>query len=334
MSKNTFYRSKKETAITYLEFGSIDLLLGKKNVWDFKLHDKAYDWLMLSRYANDLLTYMKMKELIDKKNIEDIINLYEKEIHHKSDLSNNIGKLCALVVMNNIENRKNSVSFFELGQTIFGCIEGIDFIVNLLKKNKINVPALNLKSMKWLGVDISDLFNRLAVLIHQNYNIRTVNDLKLLRQKADIFFAKGVTLLYVIRSANQMINLLKKGKLCIFDYSFSMKGEQEITLGTGKQIKYIDYKSFYNEHKKNSNGMYVRKSKSNFNDETKRIFIDCIYGEEGLCQEFIKLNKKIRKELSNRLSNINNVSVFLDRTKDESYDWIGIEDFIETIKQN
>ncbi len=54
-----YYRNEKETAISYVEFGSIDLLLGKKNVWDFRLHDKAYDWLMLSRYANDLVTYTK-----------------------------------------------------------------------------------------------------------------------------------------------------------------------------------------------------------------------------------------------------------------------------------
>ena len=130
MDNKTFYGTNNTTNITYLEFGEIDLVQGKKTIWDFRMHQKAYDWLMLGRYANDMVTYMRMNEQLGRMPISEIMQIYRDEVHHPNDLFLNLGKLCALAIVRDC-SPDQELSFYELGQTIYGCIEGMVFCQNL-----------------------------------------------------------------------------------------------------------------------------------------------------------------------------------------------------------
>ena len=173
MSRNQFYGTDKATSISYLEFGSFDLVEIKKEVWDFRLHQKAYDWFMLGRYANDFLTYLSMKNKLGVLPLKAILKLYNQEIHKGNDSTLNLGKLIALAVT---KNDKIPSTFYELGQTVFGCIEGMSFYLELLKHLDIEFPAVDLNAVRWYGIDISEMFNHLAVLLHSKYNITTMTD--------------------------------------------------------------------------------------------------------------------------------------------------------------
>ena len=233
--------------------------------------------------------------------------------------------------MDNSNRSSGDLSFFELGQTIFGCIEGMEFYQKFLKYMNINTPFLNLKKLNWYGVDISQFFNKLSTLMHQKYKIFTSDKMTVIKEKKDVFFAKGVTLLYAIRSAQDLLDILEKSRISIFDYSFSMGKIQDEAIGTGKMVRYFDFMSFYNKYAKGRKRMYVRKNKSSYSSRTKRIFVDCVYGEEKLCNTFIDLDTEIRFKLALKLTANSAVVNLLDCKKDEKTEWIPIKEFIDSI---
>jgi hypothetical protein len=227
---------------------------------------------------------------------------------------------------------KTSPSFFEIGQTIYGCIEGMEFCQKLISTSLVQFPFVNLADVMWYGVDISNFFNRLSVMLHSCYKVKTMHKIDLLKEQANVFFSKGVTLLYVVREASDLLNILTKGEICVFDYSFSMGGVQNTSIGTGKHVTYLDYRDFYKVYCKGSKQLFVRKNKSSYNKVTNRIFVDCIYAEEDNCREFMELDIRTRGGLMSNLSSVPGALVLLDAEKETSAEWISIEEFVEGIK--
>ena len=335
MDKETFYGTGESKTISYLEFGSIDLSSNRKDVWDFRLHEKAYDWLMCARYANDMVTYIDMKEKIDKLSVPELARLYRAGVHHRGDISVNIGKLNAIAVSKNTAEKNKNLSFYELGQTLFGCIEGMEFCLEFLKQTGVGFPSLDLKKVDWYGVDISHLFNRLAVILHQQYTIKTTDNMSRLPSLLNVFFAKGVTMLYAVRNIDQLLDILNKADLGVFDYSFSMKGEQETTIGTGKHVKYLDFNSFYRKCSRSDKKIYVRQNKSRYDTATNRVFLDCVCGEEKLCRDFTSLDTKVRKGLVSKISREKGESLLpdlLDMAPGEKLEWVEVEEFVKSLK--
>ncbi len=333
MNQN-YYGTKKLNAISYLEFGAIDLQANKKDIWEFKLHNKAYDWLMLARYANDLVAYLDMNKMVGHRSLEKITDIYKNEIHHQDDASLNLGKLVALMTI--FEENKNSgkLSFFELGQTIFGCIEGMEFYFKLLKSMDYELPNIDLLKIDWYGIDISKFFNKISILMHQKYRIYTKDKLSFINSQKSVFFAKGVTLLYAVRTVGDLLSILSKSKLSIFDYSFSLSEDQDIVIGSGKTIRYLKFDKFYKIYNKSNNKLFVRKHKSNYSPKTGRLFLDCLYGEESICNKFIKKDCNVRQYLYKRLSSVPESLILLDIEKGQQFqnEWVTIDKFMESIQ--
>jgi hypothetical protein len=63
----TCYGCATHECLSFLESGKVDLKNCKKTVYNFKLHQKAYDWFMLARYANDILVTQKNTETAYKR---------------------------------------------------------------------------------------------------------------------------------------------------------------------------------------------------------------------------------------------------------------------------
>lgn len=326
---NKFYGTNEQPAFSYLEFGSIDLDKGKKNVWDFRLHQQAYDWLMHARYSNDLITYMKLLERVGCASPHEITDEYKKGIHHPDDFAVNFGKLCALAVMT---GTSENVSFFELGQTIFGCIEGMEFCQKIIRNMALDFPYLSLDKVHWLGVDISDFFNRLAVLMHSRYNVKTSDVVQKSDLPADVFFAKGVTLLYAIREPAQLLDMLNYGKIALFDYSFAMDAPQEMTLGTGKQIVYLAYDDCKKQLEECGKQLFVRRSRSNYDISSNRIFVDCVYGDEQHCREYIELDSRIRTAVAAQCQAGEYHDALFNGNKFRSDDWLLLEGYVDATR--
>lgn len=325
MNTKTFYGTDASDVLAYLEFGEINIAEGKKKVWDFRTHQKAYDWLMLGRYANDVLAFNSMKKMIGKNPDQALIDHFNKEVHHDDEMSLHLSQYVALAVTQD-KPILGVPSFYELGQTIFGCIEGIELYKDLLNHWGVACSNVDLKNIEWFGVDISEMFNELSKTFHKEYKVKTFIEPCELPKKMDVFFSKGITLLYAIRDLPALFDTIKKGRLSVFDYSFSLDSTQDTTIGSGKTVRYFPLDAFLSEAKKHDEVLYVKKSNSRFIPETNRVWLDCIYGNDELCKEYIHLETRVRKEISKKISSLDRSARFLNN--DNSPEWLSLEAFM------
>ncbi|MDR1365940.1 MAG: hypothetical protein LBJ03_02500 [Holosporales bacterium] len=269
-----FYGTDKDIdSLTYLEFGSIDPINVKKTVYDFKLHQTAYDWFMLARYANDILTIRKMQKLFREGNFAAFIESF-KGVHHKNELCLGLGKIAAL---HSASDQSNKLSFFELGQTLFGCIDCM-LLALLLVEDKV----VDLDQVSWIGLDISEAFNELAKVFYSKRAVITSSDKQVLPSVYDVFYSKGVTLLYAIRAIDQLYDFIIPSKCAYFDYSFSLDDNQIVTIGTGKAVRYFKFKNFldgYRAYLPNKE-IYVNTETSKVTPGNNRIWLELFIANE------------------------------------------------------
>lgn len=318
MDNKEFYGSDKPTCTTYMEFGEIDQVAVKKNIWGFKLHQKAYDWFMLSRYANDILAIRKMQKFIKDKKINECKDLFWEEIHHKDELCLAFGKLAALYAAGKTSN----LSFFELGQTLFGCIDAMEFAQILLDSKH----QMDLKAVDWIGVDISEMFNELAKVFYHEYKINTALTEKELPNKWDVFYSKGITLLYVVRELKQFYKYINSSDCAYFDYSFSLGENQDTTIGSGKTVRYLSFNDFINTYKANigDKEVYVNTKTSRKIPEKNQIWIEFFIGHPKSVEKFLEFENNVYQSLGE----FKGSDVFVD---DYHKSWIKLEDYLKTL---
>lgn len=312
-----FYGTDTPSCITYMEFGEINHQTSEKNIWGFKLHQKAYDWFMLARYANDILAVRKMRNLIKENKSKECIDLFWQEIHHKDELCIGLGKLAALY-----STGKSDASFFELGQTLFGCIDSMEFGQEIMPTDY----KLNLKNVHWLGVDISEMFNELAKVFYNEYKIDTALNKKDLQPKWDVFYSKGITLLYAIREMSEFYEFLTSSECAYFDYSFSLGEVQDRTIGSGKNVRYLalnDFLNTYQEVLKNKKVLVNTKTSRKI-EKTNQIWIEFFVGSEDKVKKFLDYENTVSKSLGA----FKGSDIFVDEYHTS---WISIEDYIKTI---
>jgi hypothetical protein len=284
------YGSDTDT-FSYLEFGGISPAAGRKKVYDFYTHAKAYDWFMLGRYANDLRAYVEMASAFKRGENASSASLYRAEVHHADDLSSHLSKGLALGLF-------RDPSFLELGQTIFGCIEGIEACRGLLQSLAPGGPMVcDPATVSWNGKDISRFFNVLAVQLHHGYNVRTSDSWSDLSTDYSLFFAKGVTLLYAVRTVEDFFDLVGKAEFSIVDYSLSLGGSRHGPLGTGKEVCYLGATEFLAALERQSREFWVRESTLKVHPEEGRVYFEGCYGGGETQQEFRSVDKAMREKI-------------------------------------
>jgi hypothetical protein len=267
-----------------------------------------------------------MSGKLDHESVEELAKVYQKDIHHPDDAFSNIAKLCALA-----SSRDDPVSFFELGQTIFGCIEGLEFVQALLQKLNVDCPPVDLGEVRWYGLDISEYLNDLAVRLHQPYDVVTTMDFADVSGDVGVFFAKGVTLLYGTRSADELLKRLSIGRCAIFDYSFSMNGLQETTIGTGKTVVYLDLQEFREALVDSGRKLYIRRASAKVTAETHRVFVECVLGREDVCAAFIELDTKLMNALSEKAIAVPGLNKILPAEVLRNDGWVVLDEFVKTL---
>lgn len=280
---------------TYLEFGSINPKKGNKEVYDFRVDQKAYDWLMHARYSNDIFAYQQMNEKLLERDFDGLINLFINEVHHNNDFIFNLNKKIALDITGH--------SFLELGQTLYGCIDTIDFINHLEGYLFSSIDKTTcLKKVQWYGVDISEFFNFMAQKMHQEYQVKTSPVLCKQLEHYDVFFAKGITLLYAIQSATELFNFVSKAKITVFDYSISLTEQVDSYIGTGKSVRFLskaEFDKFYKMVRADGKDIWVR-GNSKPDLEKNRFYIEGIIADDSYARDFIQKQSDWMLALQNK----------------------------------
>lgn len=315
---DVYYGTDKPEHLTYLEFGAIDLANSQKNIWGFHQHQQAYDWFMLARYANDIAVLSDLSENLDNMDAAALVDACTEQIHHHDMLNVHLRQLCAISTVEN--------EFFELGQTLMGCIDGLEFLYALLDRFDIQYNAPKLDAVEWLGADISSLFNTLSKKMHPSYSITTS-----LPEDApdqyDVFYARGVTLMYAMKSITDLMTWIDKSKFALFDCSFGLDASCSKVIPTGKKIYYPALQSFIEEHRKRGRTLFFAEEKGFHPSDSGLICVNCISGEEEACFTFLELEANLRQQLENV-----HLSQAFVSLKPGGLDWIPAEDFMRQLE--
>lgn len=321
MEHSKFYNTDEAKVITFLEFGSINITDGKKAIWDFRLHQEAYDFFMLARYMKDQVWYRKLTAEFKNLKIAEQLDLYEKNIFTQ-DFFNSFNKLAALHVLS---RKKDSVEFLELGSTLMGCIEALEYLQALGQDADQNFSALDLRKISFNGIDISGLLNQTAKIIHPLYKVSTYTDRASLNKPVDFFFAKGVSLLYAIRNAEDLFNTLQTVQFGFFDFSFALESPKEAYLGTGKKVVYFPLNAFLALTQKGKRRLFIEKGSAVVDKQKGILRANFYYGEPSLIAETVEEDFRLRKIVAGRLAGADKSHLLLGSNFGVNY----ISSFIE-----
>ena len=318
--KQQYYGSQEKESLTYLEFGGIDLVEGTKSIWDFRIDQEAYDFLMLSRYAKEIIAFNKSLQSIQNGNYQNFIELYKNDVHTQ-DFLNSILTFKALEFLN--QNKKDP-KFFELGFTLFGCIDAHEVCAKLFEN------SLGVKSIKYRGNEISEFLSLIAQKLHDGYDTGFSLDDDQLEENYDVFFAKGVTLLYAIKKPEQLFNYLDRSNLSIFDYSFSLGEKHTKVLGTGKRVTYHSLKEFINQADEFSQELYIRKSDHTLDNENK-IRAHFLWGEEKVVKSYLEELDTQLLDLRNKLDKQSYAAITNNYLENPSDDYVSFSRFAQDL---
>ncbi len=261
---------------TYLDFGKI--VGDRRACYDYYEGQDAYDLFMGARYFKDIIFYREGQ--VDK-------------IYQVEDLRDQNRKYAALLAC---KNAYDSLVFFEPGSSAMGVIDALEYL------NK-KYEQLNVKDIKFLGIDNSKWMNAVAVYAHEQYDIKLWESAKELGPvKCDLFFAKGVSLMYIYDNEESMCNALKNSKIAIFDYTFSLKEKVQDFVGTGLPVTYLSLDKCKELLESEGKVLVIKPYiiKNYYHNPKEKVTYDCIFGDKEIVEKYlVELEKKTGENLDN-----------------------------------
>ena len=318
----------RASMFSFLEFGAIDPVDAQRLTWDFRVGQQSYDWFMAARYLNDLLTYQDMTVACIDAGEQEIEALLRENIHHQDDASVNLSKLVALLAVRDAAARPSEgLRFIELGSTLFGCIEGIEFCRALLDRYRLVASDEMELNVEWSGIDNSRMLNRLAKLVHPGSEVLTHENYPTPLSGYDVFFSKGVSLLYKVESPDELAKVLSSAKISVFDYSFSPSGTRDRYIGSGKPLHYLDIGDCRAALAVARGRFLLRSGSPGLEPEQDRIRIEGIYGDPEVVERFVAIDARLRRGLTERCGSAAFARLMTADTPGGQDDWIDFDDF-------
>jgi hypothetical protein len=173
------------------------------------------------------------------------------------------------------------------------------------------------------------MMNRLADLVHPQSQISTFVDYPNPLAGYDVFFAKGVSLLYKVDTTNELARVLSSATISIFDYSFSLKGNRKKILGSGKPIHYLDVGEA-REMLKDAGGFFVvRTGETRVEPEQDRVFVNGLYGNREAIHGFIGIDGRMRQGLIEGCWDDTFSDLMLAGIEGGEENWVPFDDFCD-----
>lgn len=251
----------------YLEFGYQE---GDKKVpYDIKEYQDAYDFFMVSRYFKDIIAYRTGKV---------------ENIHHEEDVEDNLKKYAALSVCN---DKPHQLTFYEIGSSLMGVIDSLEYLNKQYKE-------IDVKEILFVGVDNSDMMNAGAEYLHEGYKLSVFKDIRIL--PCDLFFAKGISLLYALEDEELLCDILKESRIAIFDYTFSKSPDSIKDFAvSGKPVTYLSIWKCKKLLEAKGKKLVLQPSKRKFKTPEDRVLYECVYGDEKVVDKYLdEIKKKLK----------------------------------------
>ena len=236
MNNSRYYGCENPESVSYLEFGSINLVKGEKSIWNYWQDQTAYDLYMFARYSRDLFAFRKFFDEKGK-TVEKLNEYVLKAAHNK--LMDYIFKYTGLLAA------KYGGVICESGSSLYGWIDeavACDYVFNGGK----NVAKI--KALEYVGSDISDMMNEGAASFHSDVQIDfTTQDTisgaiseiqNKLKKRLSVFYGVSVSIRYAVRSEMDLIEAADASELSMYNrLSVTFDEETLVSVyGTGKSV--------------------------------------------------------------------------------------------------
>lgn len=241
MNDSSYYGCENPEAVSYLEFGSINLVKGEKKIWNYWQDQTAYDLYMFARYARDLFAFRKFFDE-EEKTVETLNKYVLNSAHNK--LMDYLFKYAGMLAI-----RETGV-VCESGSSLYGWIDealACDYVYGEGKFCK------KIKEFHYIGSDISELMNEGAAAFHSDVRmdfstqgtisgvIKEVKEKLGGGQKLSLFYGLSVSMRYAVRDAKDLIETAEETELSIYNrLSVTYDDETMVSnYGTGKSVYII-----------------------------------------------------------------------------------------------
>lgn len=264
---------------TYLDFGKVQE--NRRTSYDYYEGQDAYDLFMGSRYFKDIINYRKGKV---------------EKVYQIEDLRDQKRKFAALVACLLTKKNSEKLVFFEPGSSVMGVIDALEYL------NK-DYKQLNVKDIKFLGVDNSEWMNAAALYTHKSYDVTVWEHIKESENvKPDLFFAKGVSLMYAYEDEDTMCKHIRNSRIALFDYTFSLVDKIQDFVGTGLPVTYLSLEKCRKLLEKEGK-VFIRKPyliKNYEHNPQEKVTNECVYGNKEVVEKYFEeLEKKTGENLDN-----------------------------------
>ena len=238
MTNKKYYGCENPESISYLEFGSINLIKGEKSIWGYWQDQIAYDLYMFARYSRDLFAFRKFFE--EEKSIEKLNEYVLNSAHNK--LMDYIFKYAGMIAI------QDKGTICECGSSLYGWIDeamACDYVFS----GGVNISKI--KTFEYIGSDISELMNEGAQSCHGEINMEfstedtisgVVKDIKeRFHKKLSLFYGLSVSVRYAVREMSDLIQVAELSELSVYNrlsVTFDKKTRREV-YGTGKNVYII-----------------------------------------------------------------------------------------------
>lgn len=218
---NDYYGQKKST--TYLEVFSQREQGGERVVHRQLKDQEAYDTWHLALYMKEILSYKKLLQGGQAIRTADIPRKEKNLLVH----------LLATI-------RPKTKTIVELGSSLFEMLDGLELVARSLKESGSRIKPLDLKSLTFLGVEISEDLRRVSQLLHPDYKIQLFKDVTEVKSRYDLLYDRNVTS-YAFTTAQELAQFINHFDVALMNL-FVSKGETFIASRLGKSLTYFSLK--------------------------------------------------------------------------------------------
>ena len=253
---------------TYLDFGMTKR--GKRTSYDYREGQQAYDLFMGARYLNDVIAYREGRIAA---------------VYHPEDVRDNLRKYTALTVCRG-NNRR--LTYYEIGSSVMGAIDALNYLNQ-------RYDALTTRDITWRGVDNSHFMNAMAQYIHEGYDLTVTETAAPVA--CDLFFAKGVSLLYAIHTEELFADVLAQSRIAVFDYTFATTPRIQEVVGTGLPVTYLNFDQCRERLERRGKKLILTPyTLRTYHLSPDRVTYDCIYGDVEVVDRYVAAIEKNASE--------------------------------------
>lgn len=204
---------------TYLEIYSIPNDSNERITHRLLYDEDAYDTWHLSLYMKEILEYRR---------------LLAAETLTLEALPRKEKNLLLYLVLSCCPQAQTVV---EIGSSLFEMIDGLELVDKFIHNASGDIPAVNIKQLQYVGIEISDILRQASTVLHPNHNIKLLFSVADAQSYNHVLY-DGSVVNYAFKTARAAADFINLAQVALLNI-FVSKGETFLFSRLGKASTYF-----------------------------------------------------------------------------------------------